>query len=345
MLNNTFALKGTFCYSKDSQNLIIRENAYLICNNGISEGIYEELPACFQGIQVIDHTNRLIIPGLIDLHLHAPQYTFRGTGMDLELLDWLNTSAFPEEARYAESDYAQKAYQIFTEDLKQSPTTRACIFATLHTDATMILMDLLEDTGLKTMVGKVNMDRNAPSYLMEQNASTSAAATRQWIDAVSGRHYQNTFPILTPRFIPSCSDELLILLSEIQQEFHLPVQSHLSENPGEIHWVKELCPDSLFYGDAYDHFNLFGRDHCPTVMAHCVYSTGEEIALMKKQGVYIAHCPQSNTNLSSGIAPAARYLREGLHVVLEQILPEDFLFPCCAPSQMLSRYPSFAGAL
>ena len=84
MLNNTFALKGTFCYSKDSQNLIIRENAYLICNNGISEGIYEELPACFQGIQVIDHTNRLIIPGLIDLHLHAPQYTFRGTGMDLE---------------------------------------------------------------------------------------------------------------------------------------------------------------------------------------------------------------------------------------------------------------------
>ena len=95
MLNNTFALKGTFCYSKDSQNLIIRENAYLICNNGISEGIYEELPACFQGIQVIDHTNRLIIPGLIDLHLHAPQYTFRGTGMDLELLDWLNTSAFP----------------------------------------------------------------------------------------------------------------------------------------------------------------------------------------------------------------------------------------------------------
>ena len=316
MLNNIFALKGTFCYSKDSQNLIIRENAYLICNNGISEGIYEEIPACFQGIQVIDHTNRLIIPGLIDLHLHAPQYTFRGTGMDLELLDWLNTSAFPEEARYAESDYAQKAYQIFTEDLKQSPTTRACIFATLHTDATMILMDLLEDTGLKTLVGKVNMDRNAPSYLMEQNASTSAAATRQWIDAVSGRHYQNTFPILTPRFIPSCSDELLILLSEIQQEFHLPVQSHLSENPGEIHWVKELCPDSLFYGDAYDHFNLFGRDHCPTVMAHCVYSTEEEIALMKKQGVYIAHCPQSNTNLSSGIAPAARYLREGLHVGL-----------------------------
>ena len=315
MLNNTFALKGTFCYSKDSQNLIIRENAYLICNNGISEGIYEELPACFQGIQVIDHTNRLIIPGLIDLHLHAPQYTFRGTGMDLELLDWLNTSAFPEEARYAESDYAQKAYQIFTEDLKQSPTTRACIFATLHTDATMILMDLLEDTGLKTMVGKVNMDRNAPSYLMEQNASTSAAATRQWIDAVSGRHYQNTFPILTPRFIPSCSDELLILLSEIQQEFHLPVQSHLSENPGEIHWVKELCPDSLFYGDAYDHFGLFGAD-APTVMAHCVYSTEEEIQRMKENGVYVAHCPESNENLSSGIAPVKRYLEEGLSVGL-----------------------------
>ena len=316
MLNNTFALKGTFCYSKDPQNLIVRENAYLICKNGISEGIYDELPACFQGIPVIDHENKLIIPGLTDLHLHAPQYTFRGTGMDLELLDWLDTSAFPEEARYADLDYAQKAYQIFTEDLKRSPTTRACIFATLHPEATLLLMEQLENTGLKTMVGKVNMDRNAPSYLKEQDAVASATATRQWISDAADRHFENTFPILTPRFVPSCSDELLGFLSEIQQEFHLPVQSHLSENPGEIRWVKELCPDSLFYGDAYDRFNLFGKDQCPTIMAHCVYSTEEEIALIKKQGVYIAHCPQSNTNLSSGIAPAARYLREGLHIGL-----------------------------
>ena len=93
------------------------------------------------------------------------------------------------------------------------------------------------------------------------------------------------------------------------------MQSHLSENFGEIAWVKELCPATHFYGEAYSQFGLFGGD-CPTVMAHCVHSSDEEIALMKKQGVYIAHCPQSNTNLSSGIAPARRYLDAGLHIGL-----------------------------
>ena len=93
------------------------------------------------------------------------------------------------------------------------------------------------------------------------------------------------------------------------------MQSHLSENFGEIEWVKELCPGTHFYGEAYHQFQLFGGD-CPTIMAHCVHSSEEELALMKKQGVYVAHCPQSNTNLSSGIAPARHYLEAGLHVGL-----------------------------
>lgn len=105
-------------------------------------------------------------------------------------------------------------------------------------------------------------------------------------------------------------------LSSIQKTFHLPLQSHLSENPGETAWVQELCPDSAFYGDAYDRFGLFGGENCPTIMAHCVYSSEQEIALMKKRGVYVAHCPQSNTNLSSGIAPVRQFLEEGLSVGL-----------------------------
>ena len=83
-------------------------------------------------------------PGLTDLHLHAPQYSFRGMGMDLELLDWLNSVTFPEESKYSDQDYARKAYSIFAEDLKKSETTRACIFGTLHVEATDILMALLE---------------------------------------------------------------------------------------------------------------------------------------------------------------------------------------------------------
>ncbi len=312
---STFALKGNICFSLDKNKLSVQEQSYLVCQNGVCAGVFKGLPESFHGIPVRDSGDALIIPGLSDIHLHAPQYSFRGMGMDLELLDWLNTITFPEEAKYADLDYARKAYSIFVEDLKKSPTTRACIFGTLHVEATELLMDLLEETGLKTFVGKVNMDRNGPDVLQEKSAEESAASTVRWLSDTVGK-YQNTRPILTPRFTPSCSDELMKKLAEIQKEYHLPVQSHLSENMGEISWVQELCPETSFYGEAYDQFGLFGGEGCPAVMAHCVHSPQAEIELMKKRGVYIAHCPQSNTNLSSGIAPIREYLDKGLHVGL-----------------------------
>ena len=315
MNQNSFVLKGTVCFSEDSNTIFISENAFLVCENGLSSGVFSVLPEEYRGLPIHDVGNRLIIPGLVDLHLHAPQYCYRGTGMDLELLEWLNTITFPQEAKYADLDYAGKAYSIFVDDLKKSATTRASIFATLHVEATELLMDLLEKSGLKTMVGKVNMDRNGSPALQEQSADASAADTMRWLQDIQGR-YQNTRPILTPRFTPSCSDELMKQLSLIQKKYHLPVQSHLSENFSEIAWVKELCPQSRFYGDAYDMFGLFGGEGCPTIMAHCVHSSEEEITLMKKRGVYIAHCPQSNTDIASGIAPVRRYLDEGLHIGL-----------------------------
>lgn len=315
MEKKTFALKGTVIYAKELGKLEIYENSYLVCENGAVGGVYKELPEQFRGITVCDVGDKLIIPGLVDLHVHAPQYSFRGLGMDLELLDWLNTNTFPEEGKYKDLAYAEKAYGIFTENMKKSATTRACVFATLHNEATLLLMDKLEQAGLSAMVGKVNMDRNSPDILREESAEASAKATREWLAAVKDRGYEHITPILTPRFIPSCTDELMELLKEIQKEYDLPMQSHLSENQGEISWVKELCPWSEFYGDAYDHFGLFGGE-CRTIMAHCVYSNEQEIQRMKERGVYVAHCPESNTNLSSGVAPIRRYLDLGLHVGL-----------------------------
>ena len=246
--------------------------------------------------------------------MHAPQYAFRGFKMDLELLDWLNSSAFPEEARYEDEEYARAAYSIFVNDLRKSGTTRGCFFATLHLPATEILMELLEESGLETMVGKVNMDRNCPDYLREKDAETSAALTLSWLERTAGK-FQHTKPILTPRFIPACSDELMRRLANIQKSYGLPVQSHLSENPGEIAWVQELVPQSRFYGDAYDLFGLFGGD-VPTIMAHCVHCPPEEMDLMEQRGVYIAHCPQSNANLTSGAAPVRAFLDRNMKVGL-----------------------------
>lgn len=311
----TFALKGNLIYTKEIGTLEILEQHYLVCEEGKMQGIYPELPEQLCGIPVEELGDRLIIPGLTDLHVHAPQYSFRSLNMDMELLEWLETNTFPEESKFQDLDYAKKAYGIFTENVKHSATTRACIFATIHNEATLLLMDQLEEAGIAAMVGKVNMDRNSPDYLRETSAEESAKATRAWIQAVAERHYERVQPILTPRFTPSCSDELMELLHGIQKETGLPVQSHLSENPGEIAWVQELCPWSEFYGDAYDHFGMFGGE-CRTIMAHCVYSGEEEIQRMKEHGVFIAHCPESNTNLSSGIAPVRRYLDEQIPVGL-----------------------------
>lgn len=313
MIENAFVLKGTICCSTDARHLFVAENGYVVCENGVSKGIFSQLPEPYQKLPCHDYTGKLILPGLIDLHVHASQYSFRGTGMDLELIDWLNTHTFPEEGKYAELSYADKAYDIFTRHLVNSATTRACMFATTHVPATLLLMEQLERSGMCGYVGKVNMDRNIPDVLRE-SAEEAAASTEQWIQE-SVKRFQNVRPILTPRFIPACSDRMMEVLSDLQRRYRLPVQSHLSENLSEIQWVKELSPESRFYGDAYARFGLFGGD-CPTIMAHCVHSDEAEMQMMKEQGVFIAHCPQSNSNLSSGVAPVRRYLEEGIHVGL-----------------------------
>ena len=261
-----------------------------------------------------DYGDRLIIPGMTDLHLHAPQFSFRGLGMDMELLDWLNTNTFPEEAKYADLDYARTAYSQFVAHLRRSETTRACIFATVHVPATQLLMELMEQSGLVSYVGKVNMNRNAPLYLAEPSTIASVRNTRLWLEETAGK-WQRTKPILTPRFIPSCTDDLMYRLADLRAEFDVPVQSHLSENYSEIAWVKELVPTARNYGDAYRKFGLFGGDH-RCIMAHCVHSDTLEMEYMRQNGVFIAHSPESNMNLASGVAPIKKFLDYGLKVGL-----------------------------
>ena len=252
---------------------------------------------------------------MTDLHVHAPQYTFRGIGMDEELLEWLSKYTFPEEAKYSDLSYARKAYGYFAEDLRRCFTTRAVVFATLHNEATIELMDQLDKTGVITYVGKVNMDRNGGVGLEEESADASLQATLEWLEQIQGK-YTNTMPILTPRFIPSCSDELMKGLGKLSAEKGLRIQSHLSENQSEIAWVKELVPSSTSYANAYEIFDTMGTAELPTIMAHCVYSDEEEMSILKKHGAFIAHCADSNMNLASGIAPIRKFLDAGINIGL-----------------------------
>lgn len=308
-----YVIKGNICYSKSKDELCCVKDGFVVCQNNKSSGVFEKLPEEYGHLPMYDYSGKLVIPGFVDLHVHAPQYPFRGLAMDMELIDWLNTYTFIEEAKYADINYADKAYDIFTEDLRKSATTRACIFGTIHNKATLLLMDKLEKIGLECFVGKVNMDRNSPEYLCEESATKSAEDTLKWLEQCD--KYEFVKPILTPRFTPSCTDELFEKLSAIQKKYKLPMQSHLSENLGEIMWVKELCPDTKNYGESYNKYDLFGND-CPTIMAHCVYSDESEMEMMRKQNVFVAHCPESNANLSSGVAPVKKYLDAGIKVGL-----------------------------
>ena len=319
-MHNSFVIKGNICQTLTPDALDLHENAFAVCVDGVSMGVFDILPEEYAALPLYDHKDSLIFPGMVDLHVHAPQYAFRGMCMDLELMDWLNQYTFPEEEKYEDLDYARRAYGLFVDALKKGATTRSCIFATRHRYATELLMELMEESGLVSFVGKVNMDREASPALTEDSAEISAYTTFGWLNAVKDR-FTNTKPILTPRFIPCCTDKLMEELRQIQMAYGIPVQSHLSESMGEIEFVKFLRPQNTFYGDCYNEYDLFGKNDdidtdVKTVMAHCVWSTDEEVELMRKNGVFVAHCPASNMNLTSGIAPIRKYLDRGLHIGL-----------------------------
>lgn len=303
--SNKFVLHGDLIFSKSQNELIEYPDGYLAVDNGKIEGCFSSLPKSFIDVSLFDYKNHLIIPGMIDLHLHAPQYPVCGINMDLELLPWLNKYIFPEEAKYVDINYSVKAYSKFVSDLRKSPTTRAVVFATIHAEATKLLMDMLEKSDLFAMVGKVNMDTNSSEALTE-DTNRSLEETERWILETKDR-YNNIAPIITPRFVPSCTSNLLKGLGDLVEKYKIPVQSHLSENLDEIELVKALNLDVDCYGGVYQKYGLFGN-FSKTVMAHCVHSSNDELELMRKNRVYVAHCPQANINLRSGIAPVDRYL-------------------------------------
>lgn len=314
IMKKSFIIKGNFIYCNEDREAVIWEDSYGVCIDGVSAGVYREIPEKYAGFEVRDYSGCLILPGLVDLHVHAPQYGFRGIGFDSELIEWLNTHTFPVESHYQDEEYARHAYSIFAEDLKKSATTRAVVFGTIHRGSTEILMELLEEAGVNAYVGKVNMDRNAPEYYVENGAEESVESTVRFIEE-SRKRFRRIKPILTPRFIPACTDELMGRLAQLKKAYNLPVQSHLSENQSEISWVKELCPEATCYGDAYARSGILDGPE-PSVMAHCVWSEEEEIELLREKNVFVAHCPKSNLNLMSGIAPVRRYIERGIPVGL-----------------------------
>lgn len=294
----------------DSFQLI--EHGYVaVSDEGYVEEVGKTLPSKYTSAQVLDYGDKLLIPSFFDMHVHAPQYRNMSLAMDEPLLPWLEKYTFPEESKYADSTYAERMYRRFVHALWLQGTTRCSVFGTIHLESTKLLADLFSEAGMGAYIGLVGMNRNCPDSL--RNTEEEAVE-----DTISLATYLEQNPmvhaIVTPRFVPTCTPQLMRRLGQIAQEKKLPVQSHLSENQGEIAWVKELEPHVSCYGAAYDQYGLFGQT--PTLMAHCCYTEGVEQELVKKNDVIVVHCPTSNVNLSSGIAPIRRFLDAGIRVML-----------------------------
>lgn len=306
MRETVYALKGIIVHTPTFDSMDWHENEYVVCENGVSKGIFKELPEEYKDIKVYDYTDKFILPGMCDMHVHAPQYGFRGMGMLLENNSewetWFKRYSLPEESRYKDLDYANLAYQRFVDDMvKTTTTTRACIFATIHRPATELLMQKLDDAGMSAFVGKLNMDRNS-HYGYQETTEETISETEKWLNETMNA-YKNVKPIITPRYTPTCTDESMEALGKMAEKYNVPVMSHLSEGLDEIEWVKSMKHDIECYGDAYDMYGMLGST-VPSLMAHCVFPDEKEWELMKNRNLTVAHCPSSN----AGCANVARVL-------------------------------------
>ncbi|KAK3514514.1 hypothetical protein QTP70_018653, partial [Hemibagrus guttatus] len=195
--------------------------------------------------------HEFFIPGMVDTHIHASQYIFSGTHLDLPLLDWLKTYTFPVELCYEDLDFAKDAYTKVVKRTLSNGTTTACYFATIHTDASLLLGQIADDFGQRALIGKVCMDRNSmvPDY--KELTEGCKDEMDRFVHELLKKKYALVKPVVTPRFAISCSSSLLSNLGKIAKNYDLHIQSHISENKQEVQFVKELFTDCTSYTDVY----------------------------------------------------------------------------------------------
>lgn len=291
---------GDIVYAKSWEELAVFEDSYILVENGLVADIVRELPEAYRDAAVTDYGRGLIIPGFSDLHVHAPQYLQRGTGMDLLLSDWLNQYTFPQEARFADREHADRVYELMVRDMLKNGTLHASVFGTIHREATNCLFEKMEKYGLYGYVGKVNMDCNSPAYLCETVEGSLRETERFLADHAGSSRVK---PILTPRFAPTCSRELLYGLGRLAKQYGCGMQTHLVESRWEAAESLRLYPDCSCDAEIYEKAGLL--EHGPSIFAHVIFPTEADIAILKKYNGFAVHCPDATNNVIAGIMPGA----------------------------------------
>lgn len=256
------------------------------------------------------------LPGFVDLHVHAPQWPQAGVALDAPLEEWLNGGTFPLEAKYSDLAFAKNVYEDLVQHLLSLGTTTVLYFATIHLEASLALAKICAEKGQRGLVGKVVMDlpeRN-PEYYRDASAERAVDETEAFILAVKalgkGVH-QGVYPVITPRFVPSCSDQALAGLGKLAKQYQVHVQAHCSESQ----WEHEHVIERFGKRDT-EVLRDFGLLHDKSVMAHCNFIDEGDGEIYRETGTAVAHCPISNVYFANGVIPVKKLKAQGVEMGL-----------------------------
>lgn len=286
--------------------------ALVIDDNGriSSVGDYNIIIQGLKSFDLIDKSDYYLLPGMIDTHVHLPQFEAKAVGKG-ELLDWLNNYIFPLEEKFADKDFARDKSKQFFDELLKKGTTTASIYSANIQSATEITFEEAEKIGIRAFIGNSLMDFGGESELFkstEENIKIIEYFTQKWHKKTNLLHY-----ILTPRFAGSSSAELMKFCSEFSMQNDLLIQTHLSENLSEIQFMLGIYPQNNSYTEIYDTYGILSDK---TLLAHCIHLSDEEIEIIKSRNCSICHCPSSNRFLESGIMPFAKYTDRNINIAL-----------------------------
>jgi guanine deaminase len=273
-----------------------------ITHFGPADTVQAQLPP---GTQVERYgPNSLISAGFIDCHVHFPQTEIIGA-YGKQLIDWLNKYTFVAEQNFANREHSREVASVFLEESLRNGVTSASVFGTVFPQSVDVFFEEAEKLDLRMICGKVCMDRNAPPALLD-TPQKAYDESKRLIEKWHGRG--RALYSITPRFAPTSTPAQLEAVGALKKEFpDCFVQSHVSENQGEVAWVKELYPERKGYLDVYDHYGLLGRR---VIHGHGIWLTEEELQRCHETGTAIAHCPTSNFFLGSGYLNIANAMKK-----------------------------------
>jgi guanine deaminase len=308
--------RGRLEYLQDALIVVAADGAITAVHRGgspLAAGEASRLGAA--GALVRLGPKQYVLPGMVDLHVHAPQWPQLGKALDLPLEDWLQQFTFPLESRYSDTAFARQVYEALVANLLANGTTTAMYFASIHLAATKVLADICLRHPQRALIGRVAMDNpeQCPDFYRDPSAQIAERETREFIDYVRALPGSQGLihPVITPRFIPSCTDDLLERLGKLARETGCHVQTHCSESDWQHQYVLERFGRTD--AAALDSFGLLSRR---TVLAHGNFVDDGDAKLIIARGAGVAHCPLSNVYFSDAVFPLRRMLEAGMHVGL-----------------------------